>query len=110
MRVRVSLLSAVLFALALSAPAWAKDVSSRFQFDHTTVIAGAHLKAGKYRFLADESTGQIKVLHRGKVIAHVKGRWVDLQGKSQYNEVMSNHNDIQEIRFAGKNRAIKFSS
>ncbi len=110
MRIRTSLLFSVLCALALSAPAWAKDLSTSFEFDQATVIAGTHLKAGQYRFVVSESTGQMKVLRGGRIVAQVKGQWVDLKDKSQYNEVMSNHNDIQEVRFQGKNRAIKFPS
>ena len=108
MRIRASLLLCVLCSLAMSAPAWAKVLSNRFEFDQATAISGNHLKAGKYRFLANESTGLVKVMRNGKLVAKVKGQWVNLKDKSQYNEVMSKRNNIQEVRFAGKTRAIKF--
>lgn len=108
MRIRVSLLLSVLCVLMMSAPAWARNLSSQFTFSHLTKIANSQLKPGQYRFIADESTGQVKVLRKGKVVAHVQGQWVNLKKKSEYSEVMSTRHEIQEVLFAGQARGIKF--
>jgi hypothetical protein len=100
----------VLCLLAISAPSWAKYLSSKFEFAHLTKIAGTNLKPGTYRFVANVSTGETNVLRNGKVVVHVKGQWVDLKEKSTYNEVLSTGHDIQEVRFAGRNRTLKFGS
>jgi hypothetical protein len=50
----------------------------------------------------------VNVLQGGKVVAHVKGQWVNLHKKSRYGEVLSTRRDIQEVRFAGQKQAIKF--
>jgi hypothetical protein len=110
MRSRAFYFVSVLCLLAISAPAWARDLSSKFEFDHLTKIADTNLKPGTYRFVSNESTGETNVLRNGKVIAHVKGQWVSLKDKSEYSEVLSTRHDIQEVRFAGRNRALKFGS
>lgn len=108
MRIRTSLFVAVLCMLALSSPAWAKNLSFHTRFNHLTKIATASLKPGQYRLVADESTGRMNVVRYGKVVAQVKGQWVNLKKKSQYSEVMSNRYHVQEVRFAGHSRALKF--
>ncbi|HVB98688.1 MAG TPA: hypothetical protein VNJ12_05060 [Candidatus Dormibacteraeota bacterium] len=110
MRIRMPFFLCLLCALAMSAPAWAKDLSTHFEFDQLTRIGSTQLKPGQYRFIADESTGQLRVMRNGKIVVEVKGQWIDLKDKSEYSEVMSTRNDIQEVLFAGKMKAIKFPS
>lgn len=110
MRIRVSLFAAAVCVVAVSAPVWAKQLSTRLDLTHSTKLASAMLKPGQYRIEANESTGQVKVLKNYKVIAQVKGQWITTPKKAQYNEVLMNHNDIQEVTFAGKDKELKFAS
>lgn len=97
-----------LCALVISTPAWAKDLSTKAQFTGSREIANTQLKPGQYRFVANESTGQVNVLRDGKLVARIKGQWVHLKNKSQYSAVESNRNQIQELLFSGQRQAIKF--
>ena len=54
MRFRVSFLITAACLLALSAPAWARRLSTKIEIDHATKIASAQLKPGNYRLVADE--------------------------------------------------------
>lgn len=108
MRTRTYFLLIGLCTLLMSAPAWAKVVSTNTQIASPSKIANIKLKPGQYRFIANESTGKVKVLHNGKLVARVKGKWVNLKTKSPYTAVESNRNQIQELLFSGKNRALKF--
>ncbi|HVB35415.1 MAG TPA: hypothetical protein VNJ52_13735 [Patescibacteria group bacterium] len=108
MRFRVSFLLTALGMLAISAPAWARNISTHFDFAQTTKVVSTQLKPGHYRFVVNESTGQVRVLLHGKVVAQVKGQWVNLKTKSPYNETLSTRHNLQEVRFAGRSKALKF--
>ena len=110
MRTRAYFLLLGLSALLISAPAWARDLSADTQLSSPNTIANIKLKPGEYRFIANESTGRVKVLRHGKLIARVKGKWVNLKTKSPYTAVESNRKEIQELLFSGKNRAIRFTA
>lgn len=110
MRTRVSFLVTTACLLALSAPAWAGRLSTTVEIDHATRIATARLKPGNYQLEANENTGQVKVLRDGRLVAHVKGKWVNLNRKSEYSEMLTDNHRVQEVRFAGKKKAIKFRS
>lgn len=108
MRVRVSFLAAMVCLLGISMPAFARTLSASLVVSQTTKIANVQLKPGQYRFVADSSTGQVKVERQYKVVAKVKGEVVKLNKKSNMNEVLTDNNNITEIHFAGTNEAIKF--
>jgi hypothetical protein len=110
MRLRASFLVTAACLLALSAPAWARRLSSNFDISHATRIVSVQLKPGHYHVVADESTGQVKVLRNDRLVAQVKGKWVTLERKPEYSEMLTDNHDIQEFLFAGKKKAIKFKS
>lgn len=110
MRLRVSFLLVLACLLGMSAPVWAKSLSTKMQIGHTTKLVNVELKPGQYRFSANRSTGQVKVERNYKLVAKVKGRWVKLKQKAQYTEILMTNHDIQEIRFAGKKKAVKFAA
>ncbi|MDE3135378.1 MAG: hypothetical protein KGL59_02285 [Acidobacteriota bacterium] len=110
MRLRVSLLVSLACLFAMAAPALAKTLSTHVDLYHQSKILKLELKPGRYRFVANEASGQVKVIRNYKVIGTVKGRWVKLNKKSYYSEIVSSHNDIQEIYFSGKKEAVKFAS
>ena len=110
MRLRVSLLVSLACLFAMSAPALAKTVSTSIDLSHQTKLLNLELKPGHYRFVANEANGKVKVTRNSKVIARVKGELVNLKRKSYYSEILMNHHDIQEVRFAGKKQAVKFAA
>ena len=110
MRLRVSSLSILCCFLAMSAPAWAKTLSTHIDIDHVTKLANLDLKPGRYRLVADEANGQLKVFRDGKLVGEAKGEWVKLNRKSEYSEILMTRHVIQEVRFSGKNEAVKISS
>jgi hypothetical protein len=110
MRIRFSFLPVAACLLGMAMPVWASTLSTKVQFNHATKLVNVNLKPGQYRLLANESTGQVKVERNYKVVARVEGKWVKLGRKSQYSEVLSTNHRVQEIRFAGKKKAVKFSA
>lgn len=108
-RVSLSLLGAAACVMAVSAPVWAKQLSTNLDVTEPTKIATAELKPGQYKLVANESTGQVQVVRDGKVVAQVKGQWVKTNKKTEYSEILSNNNIVQEVLFGGKDQAIKFN-
>lgn len=110
MRLRVSFLVALACVFAMTAPAMAKTVSTRIQITQEAKLLNLKLKPGNYRFVANTANNQVKVIRNYKVIGRVKGEWVKLHRKSRYTEILMTHHVIQEVRFAGKVRAVKFAA
>lgn len=110
MRLRVSLLVMAACLFAMAAPALAKTLSTSIDLDHETKLLNLELKPGNYRLVANEATGQVKVLRNYNVVGKVDGKWIKLNKKSQYSEILMTHHDIQEVRFSGKKMAVKFAS
>ena len=101
---------AVVATLILTAPAWAgtapshKD-STTFDVAQAITIGNTHLQPGQYTFEANEAQSQLNVLKDGKVVATVPCHWVQLQKKANNSEVLSNGNQVNEIRFGGRTQA-----
>lgn len=110
MRLRVSLLVSLACLFAMASPALAKTLSTHIQLNHETKLLNLELKPGHYRLIANTTNDQVKVMRNYKLVGRVKGRWVRLKRKSFYSEILMTHHDIQEVRFAGKKRAVKFAS
>jgi hypothetical protein len=110
MRLRVSLLVSAFCLFAMAAPALAKTLSTHIRLGHETKLLNLELKPGRYRFVANEANGQVKVMQDYKLVGRVQGKWVKLNRKSYYSEVLMTRHDIQEIRFSGKKEAVKFAS
>jgi len=111
MRVRVSaLLLSVACLFTLSASVWASSLSTSFTLLQQTKIQNINLKPGDYRLVVDESSGKVKIESHHQVVASVNGTWVTLPKEATESEVLTNNNTIQEVTFAGKNRALKFGS
>ncbi len=111
MRIRASvLLLSLAGLLAVSAPAWASNVSTSIYLLHQSKLQSVNLKPGSYRFVVNEATGKVKVERHYRVVARVTGKLVNLPKKSSQSEVLLDNHTIQEVRFAGKKRAVKFVS
>jgi len=92
---------ALLAAIALAVPAFAKPVSQNFQLSQKTLIGKSALNAGEYRFLID---GNNVTVTKGKnTLAESEGRWEEREKKYEYTELVSTTSgQLLELRFAGK--------
>lgn len=99
---------ALLAALAMTLPAFAKPFSKTINIAQNAHIGKANLKSGEYHLQID---GTKATLQRGKdVVAESEGRWEDRSGKSPYDSVLlDNNGQVKEVRFAGQNRVFVFS-
>lgn len=92
---------ALLAAIALTVPAFAKPVSQNFQLSQKTLIGKSALNAGEYRFLIDGN--KITVTKGKDTLAESEGRWEDRDKKYEYSELVSSADgQLLELRFAGK--------
>jgi hypothetical protein len=98
---------ALLGAIALAVPAFAKPVSKTINIPQAAKVGKADLKAGEYRLLID---GNKATVQRGKeVLAESEGRWEDRDTKSNYDAVLVDNGQVKEVRFSGQKRVFVFS-
>ena len=99
---------ALLAAIALAVPAFAKPVSKTINIAQTAKLGKSELKAGEYRL---EIEGNKATVQKGKhVVAESEGRWEDRSAKSDYDAVLLGENgQVREVRFAGQARVFVFS-
>ncbi len=112
MSLKPKFFGAVAAMLVLTAPVWAASTSSHkdstsIDFGRATTIGNKQLQPGRYTFEANEDQTQLNVLENGKVIATVPCHWVQLQKKANNSEVLSNKNQVNEIRFGGRTEAVQ---
>ncbi|HEY6905102.1 MAG TPA: hypothetical protein VI216_12400 [Candidatus Acidoferrales bacterium] len=103
---------AVVAIVVLTAPAWAASTSSHkdstgFDVSQATTIGNTQLQPGHYTFEAKEDQSQLNVLEDGKVIATVPCHWVQLQKKASASEILTNKNQVNEVRFEGRTQAAR---
>ena len=99
---------ALLAAVALAVPAFAKPFAKTITFSQTAKLGKSELKSGEYRLEID---GTKATLQKGKqVVAESEGRWEDRSAKSAYDSVLIGENGrVMEVRFAGQARVFVFS-
>lgn len=99
---------ALLGALAMTVPAFAKPFTKTISISQNARIGKADVKAGEYRLQID---GNKAVVQKGKdVIAESEGRWEERSAKSAYDSVLVDPNgQVKEVRFAGQNRVFVFA-
>jgi hypothetical protein len=99
---------ALLAAIALAVPAFAKPFTKTISFSQTAKLGKSELKAGEYRL---EIEGTKATVQKGKqVVAESEGRWEDRSAKSAYDSILLGENgQVQEVRFAGQTRVFVFS-
>lgn len=99
---------ALLAALALTVPAFAKPFTKTITFSQAAKLGKSELKSGEYRLEID---GTKATLQKGKqVVAESEGRWEDRSAKSAYDSVLIGENgQVREVRFAGQARVFIFS-
>ena len=99
---------ALLAAVALAVPAFAKPVSKTINVAHAAKLGKAELQAGEYRLLID---GNKATVQKGRqVVAESEGRWEDRSAKSSYDSLLIGEDgQVKEVRFAGQTRVFVFS-
>lgn len=99
---------ALLAAVALAVPAFAKPVAKTISISQTAKLGKTELQAGEYRLLID---GTKATVQKGKqVVAESEGRWEDRSTKSVYDSVLLGETgQVKEVRFAGQSRVFVFS-
>jgi hypothetical protein len=99
---------ALLGALALTVPVFAKPFTKTINLAQNAKVGKADLKAGEYRLLID---GTKATVEKGKnVVAESEGRWEDRSNKAAYDSVLLGDNgQVKEVRFAGQTRVFVFS-
>jgi hypothetical protein len=109
----LQLLAAVL-ALALAIPALAASKSkkdskpiarSTFELVGNETLNGTALKAGVYVVTADDA--RVSFWRNDKLVAEAPIQWQPLNEATGRNTLVLDSGKIQEVRFAGKNRAVK---
>jgi len=99
---------ALLAAVALAVPAFAKPFAKTISVSHTAKIGRAELQAGEYRLQID---GTKAIVQKGKqVVAESEGRWEDRSTKSPYDSLLlTDSGQVKEVRFAGQARVFVFN-
>lgn len=99
---------ALLAALALVVPAFAKPFAKTISITHSAKLGKADLQAGEYRLQID---GNKATVQKGRqVVAESEGRWEDRSAKSAYDSLLIGENgQVKEVRFAGQTRVFVFS-
>jgi hypothetical protein len=99
---------ALLTALAITVPAFAKPFSKTINLAQNARVGKADLKAGEYRLMIDGNKASVQ---KGKdVVAESEGRWEDRSSKAAYDSVLLSENgQVKEVRFAGQTRVFVFS-
>jgi hypothetical protein len=99
---------ALLAALALTVPAFAKPFAKNINVTQNARLGKSELKAGEYRLQIE---GTKATVQKGKqVVAESEGRWEDRSTKSSYDSLLISENgQVKEVRFAGQTRVFVFS-
>jgi hypothetical protein len=99
---------ALLAAIALAMPAFAKPFAKTINIAHNAKIGKADLQAGEYRLQID---GNKATVQKGRqVVAESEGRWEDRSAKSAYDSLLIGENgQVKEARFSGQTRVFVFS-
>ena len=100
--------AALLAALAIAVPVFAKPFSKTINIAQTAKIGKADLRAGEYRLLIDGNKATVE--KNKQVVAESEGRWEDRSTKSPYDSVLlGDDGQVKEVRFAGQSRVFVFS-
>jgi hypothetical protein len=99
---------ALLAAVALAVPAFAKPTTTNITIAKSAKFGKAELQAGDYKLMID---GNKAVVEKGKtVVAESEGRWEDRDSKASADALlMAADGSVKEVRFAGKTKVFVFS-
>jgi len=129
MHVRQSFITIGLLVLFLPLSSWAaasRTVSAKF--NHSVLIAGITLPAGRYEFHLTPDTSVVTILRQSteisypwpgqgytweshmRLIGSVCGEWIQLASKARKTDVVANDSRVWQIEFRGEKKAIRFFS
>jgi hypothetical protein len=99
---------AVLAAVALATPVFAKPTITSVTISQNAKFGKADLRAGDYKLLIDGSHASVQ---KGKnVVAESEGRWEDRDTRAAYDSVLIGEDGrVKEVRFAGKSKVFVFA-
>jgi|SRR5271155_1660034 len=99
---------AVLAAVALATPVFAKPTVTTLSIAQTAKIGKASLNAGEYQLKID---GNHATVQNGRnVLAESEGRWEDRDTKANYDSVIIGEDGhVKEVRFSGKTKVFVFT-
>ena len=99
---------ALLAAVALAVPAFAKPTTTNITIAKSAKIGKAELAAGDYKLMID---GNKATVQRGKsVVAESEGRWEDRDTKASSDAVLLGADgSVKEVRFSGKTKVFVFN-
>jgi hypothetical protein len=99
---------ALLAAIVLAVPVFAKPFSKNINLAQTAKLGRAELQAGEYRLRIDGN--KVSVEKGGKIVAETEGRWEDRSAKSSYDSLLIGEDgQVKEVRFSGQSRVFVFS-
>jgi len=100
--------AALMVALAIAVPVFAKPFNKTINLSQTAKIGKASLQAGEYQLSID---GNRATVQKGKnTVAESEGRWEERDTKSDYTSVLLGENgQVREVRFAGQRRVFVFA-
>ena len=112
----INLVLTVLVALALALPLAArvdktKDAksaaSASMDLLNSATLSGHELKPASYTIKVDET--KVTFSRNGKVVAEAPVQWKEASTKAQYSSIVTDGNQIREIRFGGKTRYVEIT-
>ena len=115
-RSRILTVLTLLAVLAVSLNAFAGTGKTTITLYETKTLNGQELKAGEYKVKWDRNSSDAEVtfLQGKKVVATAKGKFVD-RGQAAQNDALVTkknggaHEEITELRFAGKSEVLVFA-
>ena len=100
--------TALLGALCLAVPVFAKPFVKVISITQTAKVGQATLQAGEYRLSIEGTT--VTVQHGKDQVAQSEGRWEERNVKSPYDAVLIGDNgQVKEVRFSGQKRVFVLS-
>jgi hypothetical protein len=107
MRLGIKHMLAVLAALFLVIPIWARTYKASWSVTTPVTIGGTQVKVGDYQLNADDSKKELTVLQNGKVLATVPGQWVKLPKKADFTNIETDNGKVTEVQFGGSDQAFQ---
>jgi hypothetical protein len=109
MRIRAGYLGAAFALFMFAVPVWAHTDTAQFTVLNQTEIGTTELKPGNYMLEVAVNGEQLKVVDQdtGKTVAEVPCHWVTLNKKPYNTEVVTTKDQVTEIDFHGKTRAVR---
>ena len=100
--------AALLAALTLAVPVFAKPFSKTINIAQAAKIGKTDLTAGEYRLLIDGN--KVTVQKGTKLMAESEGRWEDRPTKALYDSLLIGADgQVREVRFSGKSQVFVFN-